>query len=68
MPSFSVGVPVALGSDFNPNAHCLAMPLVLHLAAVLLRLTLAECLVAATINSAASLRRSDRIGSIEVWL
>lgn len=59
------GVPVALGSDFNPNAHCLSMPLVMHLACVLMRMTLAEALVAATINSAASLRRSDRIGSLE---
>ena len=45
-------VPVALGSDFNPNAHCLSMPLVMHLACVNLRLTMNEALVAATINAA----------------
>ncbi|KAK6057048.1 hypothetical protein COOONC_05438, partial [Cooperia oncophora] len=25
------GVIVALGSDFNPNAYCLAMPMIMHL-------------------------------------
>lgn len=26
-----LGVIVALGSDFNPNAYCLAMPMIMHL-------------------------------------
>jgi len=60
------GVPVALGSDFNPNAHCLSMPMVMNLACVLLRMTMNEALVAATINAAGSLGRSDQHGSIEV--
>jgi hypothetical protein len=34
---FQAGVIVALGTDFNPNAHCLSMPLVMHLACVNLR-------------------------------
>jgi len=59
------GMAVALGSDFNPNAHCLAMPIVMHLACVLLRMSMAEALVAATINSAAALRLSDKHGSLE---
>ncbi|KAI9137486.1 hypothetical protein BKA69DRAFT_1128162 [Paraphysoderma sedebokerense] len=59
------GVPVALGSDFNPNAHCLSMPHVMNLSSVLMRMTMEEALVAATINSAASLNLSDLHGSIE---
>ena len=46
------GVPVALGSDFNPNAHCLTMPFVMNLACVTMRMTMNEALVAATINAA----------------
>ena len=38
----------------------------LHLACVLLHLSMEEALVAATINSAASLGKSDTHGSIEV--
>jgi imidazolonepropionase len=45
-------VPVALGSDFNPNAHCLSMPHVMNLACVLMRMTMNEALAAATINAA----------------
>ncbi|KAK2158027.1 hypothetical protein LSH36_178g01024 [Paralvinella palmiformis] len=60
------GMGVALGSDFNPNAHCLAMPVVMHLACVLQKISLNEALVAATINAAASLRKSETHGSIEV--
>ncbi|XP_071784281.1 probable imidazolonepropionase [Asterias amurensis] len=60
------GVPVALGSDFNPNAFCLSMPLVMHLACVNLRMTMDEALVAATINAAASLGKSMTHGSLEV--
>ena len=61
-------VPVALGSDFNPNAHCLSMPLVMNQACVLMRMTMNEVLVAATLNAAASLRRSETHGSLEVGL
>ncbi|KAI9184090.1 putative imidazolonepropionase [Blastocladiella emersonii ATCC 22665] len=59
------GVPVALGSDFNPNAHCLSMPHVMNLACVNMRLTMNEALVAATINSAASLHQEKDRGSLE---
>lgn len=34
------GVPVALGSDFNPNAHCLSMPFVMNLACVTMKMTM----------------------------
>jgi len=46
------GVPVALGSDYNPNAHCMSMPHVMNLACVMMRMTMNEALAAATINSA----------------
>ncbi|KJE94883.1 imidazolonepropionase [Capsaspora owczarzaki ATCC 30864] len=59
-------VPVALGSDFNPNAHCLAMPFVMNLACVTMRMTMNESLVAATINAAGSLGVAQDHGSIEV--
>lgn len=45
-------VPVALGSDYNPNAHCMSMPNVMNLACVLMKMTMNEALVAATLNSA----------------
>ncbi|XP_013419726.1 probable imidazolonepropionase [Lingula anatina] len=60
------GVPVALGTDFNPNAFCLSMPLVMHLACVNFRMTMNEALCAATLNAAASVGKSNSHGSIEV--
>lgn len=59
-------VPVALGTDFNPNAHCLSMPMTMHLACVLGRMTMEEALVASTINAAASIGRSKSHGSLEI--
>ena len=60
----AAGVAVALGSDFNPNAHCLAMPMVMHLACVLCRMSLEEALTAATINAAAALGRGATHGAL----
>lgn len=60
------GVVVALGSDFNPNAHCMSMSMVMNLACVQMRLTMNEALVAATLNSAAALGVGDRYGSLAV--
>ena len=45
-------VPVALGSDYNPNAHCMSMAHVMNLACVTMKMTMNESLVAATLNSA----------------
>ncbi|XP_037779853.1 probable imidazolonepropionase isoform X2 [Penaeus monodon] len=59
------GVPVALGTDFNPNAFCLSMPLVMHLACVILKMSLSEALTAATLHAAHSLRKAHAHGSIE---
>jgi len=38
-------VPIALGSDFNPNAHCMSMPFVMNLACVNMGMTMPEALV-----------------------
>ena len=61
------GVPVAVGTDFNPGTApspnaALAMALAVHE----FRMTPAEVLAAATINAAAALRLQDSHGSIEV--
>ncbi|XP_034018834.1 probable imidazolonepropionase [Thalassophryne amazonica] len=60
------GVIVALGSDFNPNAYCCSMPIVMHLACVNLRMSMCEALAAATINAAYALGCSHTHGSLEV--
>ncbi|KAF3859341.1 hypothetical protein F7725_021740 [Dissostichus mawsoni] len=60
------GVIVALGSDFNPNAYCCSMPIVMHLACVNMRMSMPEALAAATINAAYALGCSHTHGSLEV--
>ncbi|XP_053318016.1 probable imidazolonepropionase [Spea bombifrons] len=60
------GVIVSLGSDFNPNAYCFSMPMVMHLACVNMKMSLKEAIAAATINAAYSLGRSHTHGSLEV--
>ena len=63
----SAGVPVAIGTDFNPgtspapNAQ-LALAFAVHR----LRMTAAEALTAMTINAAAALGLADSHGSVEV--
>jgi imidazolonepropionase len=60
------GVPVALGTDFNPGTSPTAsLPLVMTVACLSLRLTPAEALAAVTINAAAALGLADEIGSLE---
>lgn len=60
------GVIVSLGSDFNPNAYCFSMPMVMHLACVNMRMSMPEALAAATINAAYALGKSHTHGSLEV--
>lgn len=61
------GAIVALATDFNPGTSpTLNMQMVLSLACTQMRMTPAEGIAAATINAAHSLRRADRIGSLEV--
>lgn len=60
------GAPVVLASDFNPNAFCYDMPAVMNLACVTFGMTMAEALVASTINAASALCVADECGSLEV--
>nr|XP_006633420.1 PREDICTED: probable imidazolonepropionase [Lepisosteus oculatus] len=60
------GVIVALGSDFNPNAYCCSMPIVMHLGCVNMKMSMNEALAAATINAAYALGKSHLHGSLEV--
>ncbi|KAI1732515.1 amidohydrolase family domain-containing protein [Ditylenchus destructor] len=60
------GVCVALGSDFNPNAYCYSMPMVMNFACVLFKMSMSEALVAATLNAAYSLNRGKTHGAIGV--
>ena len=61
-----LGVPVALGTDFNPGTSpTLNMQFVLSLACTQMRMTPAESIVASTMNGACAVRRQDRLGSIE---
>jgi imidazolonepropionase len=59
------GLPVALGSDFNPGSSpILSLPLTMSLACILFKMTPAESLCAATINAAYAIDRGDKIGSL----
>lgn len=58
---------VSLATDCNPGS-CFTenMQLIMNLAAINMKMSAEECLSAATLNSAYSLRLSDKVGSIEV--
>jgi imidazolonepropionase len=60
------GLPVALATDFNPgSAFTPSIPLVIALACRLLNMTVAEAIVAVTINAAHALDLGDETGSLE---
>jgi imidazolonepropionase len=60
------GVAIALSTDYTPGTSPIAsMPLAISLACVLLRISVAEALAAATINAAFALGRGADLGSIE---
>jgi imidazolonepropionase len=60
------GIPIALGTDFNPGTSPTAsLPLAITVACLSLKVTAAEALVAATINAAHALGLGDEIGSLE---
>ncbi|MFC1547183.1 imidazolonepropionase [Candidatus Neomarinimicrobiota bacterium] len=60
------GLPVALATDFNPgSAFTPSIPTVIALACRLLNMTVAEALVAVTINAAHALDLGDETGSLE---
>lgn len=59
------GVPVALATDFNPGTSPSAnLSLILTLGVSQLRMSVAEAMVAATVNGAAAVAMADRIGQI----
>jgi imidazolonepropionase len=60
------GVPVALGSDFNPSCWIGNMQLVIGFACHFMRLTPAEAITAATINAAHAVGKASEVGSLEV--
>jgi imidazolonepropionase len=60
------GVPIALGTDFNPGTSPTAsLPLAMTVACLSLGLTPSEALTAVTINAAHALALGDEIGSLE---
>lgn len=62
----AAGVPVALGTDFNPGSSpVLSLPLVLSLAVLKLGMSPEEALTAATLNAAMAIGLADVVGSLE---
>lgn len=61
------GVAVAISTDNNPGSSpTTSLPLVMNLACILMRMTPAEALTAATYNGACAIQMEDEVGSIEV--
>lgn len=61
------GVAVAISTDCNPGSSpTTSMPLVMNLACILMRLTPAEALTAATYNAAHAINRQEQVGSLEI--
>ena len=61
------GVPLAIGSNFNPGS-CMSfsMPLMMTIACTQMNITIEEAITASTLNGAAALGLSDIVGSVEV--
>jgi imidazolonepropionase len=60
------GLPVALATDFNPGSSFTeSMPVILSLACLRMKLTPAEAITSATINSAYAIDKGDSTGSLE---
>lgn len=60
------GIPIALGTDFNPGTSPTAsLPLVMTLACLALRMTPDEALAAVTVNAAHALGLGEEVGSLE---
>jgi imidazolonepropionase len=60
-----LGVPVALGTDLNPNCWNESMQFTISLACHKMRMTPSEAVTAATINAAAALGLDKKVGTIE---
>ncbi len=61
-----LGVPVALATDLNPGS-CFteSLPMIMTLACLQMKMTVAEALTASTLNAACALGLGHKIGSIE---
>ncbi|MDG5472691.1 imidazolonepropionase [Jeotgalibacillus sp. ET6] len=60
------GVAVAISTDCNPGSSpTVSMPLVMNLACILMRMTPAEALCAATVNAAYAIGEGEQAGKIE---
>ena len=60
------GLAVVFATDFNPGSSPTpSMPMVLSLACTQMKMSPAEAISAATINAAYSLKRGDKVGSLE---
>ncbi len=60
-----LGVPLALGTDFNPSCWTENMQMAIALACREMRLAPAETITASTINAAHALHRAEEVGSLE---
>ena len=60
------GLEVVLATDFNPGSSPTpSMPMVLSLACTQMKMSPAEAITASTVNAAYSVKRGDKIGSLE---
>lgn len=60
------GVPIALGTDLNPNCYVENMQFIMQLGCFFMKMTPAEAICAATFNAACAINREHLIGSIEI--
>lgn len=60
-----IGVPVALGTDFNPSCWAESQQLTIAFACRQLKLTPAEAITATTVNAAHAINRAHEVGSLE---
>ncbi|UCF58307.1 MAG: imidazolonepropionase [Candidatus Bathyarchaeota archaeon] len=60
-----LGVPVALGTDYNPNCWVESQQIVIALACREMKMTSAEAIVATTVNAAHAINRAQNIGTLE---
>lgn len=62
----NMGIPVALSTDFNPGScPTESLQLIINLACMKYKMTPEEVLTAVTLNSAAAINRSSKVGTIE---
>lgn len=62
----NLGVPVALGTDYNPSCWTETLQITVALACHQMKMTPAEAISATTINAAHAIHRAHEVGSIEV--